>query len=278
MNPISKAIQEVKYRIPRALLDKAFVDSSRRWRSTLAASLEHQIEHLVIRPRVLVDCNLVGGVQALIPLEGLPFENPHLNMTVINIPKDRTQGRSIMSVLSVVLFSGAVGAGLHGQVAGFGGTTGPYSVDASAATAAASALMASYDTIPHTSISRVSIIAENTILVDDALSLPSNCFLRCVLENDSNMSNLQMRSVPHFCKLVELAVKAHIYNTLVVTVDRGELHMGMELAVFKTILESYADANENYADYLRQKMQAVLFMSDEASYSRFIRMHVGGYR
>lgn len=276
MNPISKALAEIKYRIPRAVLEKAFLNASMRWYGTLAANVEHQIEHLVIRPRVMVDCNLSHGVERLIPLEGLAFQQPYQNATVIHIPKTLTQNRSIISALSVVFFNPGIGGNGLGQLAGYAGTTGAaFQPDNSAAMAAAAQLMASYDKIPKTSTERVQLIAENTILVDDNMMLPGNSWLRCVIEHDENMANLPLKAYRQFSTAVELATKAYIYNTLVIEMDRGQLHAGLELGSFKNVVDTYADAEANYQDFMAKRMGAVLFMSDEIGYNRFIRTIVG---
>jgi hypothetical protein len=279
VNPISKAIAEVKYRIPRALLQKVFVDGSTYWRPTMASSVEAQIENLVIRPRVLVDCNLISGQEAMIPLEGLIFERPYQYTTVITIPKNRTQNRRINSVRNVTFFNAAAIGGQYGGMAGAtGGYMGLNAQDNTATVAVAAALMASYDKIPQTSTARVSLIAENTILINDGLMIPTNSFLRCVIENDDQLSTLPLRSYRYFSNLVEYAVKAYIYNEVVVAMDKGEIFYGAELGIFKEIVSSYADANQNYQDYLKDKMESTLLMSDEASYSRYIKMVVGGHR
>lgn len=279
MNPISKAVSEIKWRIPKAILEKVFIDGSRYYRPTIANSLEAQIENLVIRPRVLVDCNLIGGQEVLIPLEGLPFDRPYQYTTVIFVPKERTQGRRINSVRNVTFFNAASIGGIYGGLSGLASNVpGLNAADNTAMVSVTASLMASFDKIPQTSTSRVSLIAENTILINDGLMIPSNSFLRAIVETDENLSTLPLRAYRYFSTLVEYAVKAYIYNEMVINMDKGEIFFGQELGAFKDIVSSYADANQNYQDYLREKMESTLLMSDEASYSRFIKMIVGGQR
>ena len=101
MNPITKAINEVKYRIPKQILEKVFIDGSKYYRSTMAATIDEQIETLVLRPRVLVDCNMLGGELTMVPLDGLTQERPLQYTTVIHIPSSRLHGRTINSALNV---------------------------------------------------------------------------------------------------------------------------------------------------------------------------------
>lgn len=276
MNPITKAVAEVKYRIPKAILEKVFIDGSVYWRSTIQSSIEKQIETLVIRPRVLVDCNLIGGTQALIPLEGLERDNPTIQTTVIHIPKERTRGLSINSVLNVSFFNSASGVGFGGG--SYGGSTYSGGQDQSALMAAASGVMSSFDKIPMTSTSRVQLIAENTILITDSIILPPGSVLRCILADDESLSSLQLRSYRHFSTLVEHAVKAYIYNALIIEMDTAELRYGQGIGAFKEIVSGYADANQNYQDYLRDVWEAVAFMNDDQTYRRFAKLMLGGNR
>jgi len=73
MGPINKALDEIKFRIPKQILDLIFVQRTNVWGNTNwknnVISIDECIMSTVIRPRVLVDCNLVGGAEVFIPLE-----------------------------------------------------------------------------------------------------------------------------------------------------------------------------------------------------------------
>ena len=273
---------ETMYAIPEEILQRVFVDGSRFYRASAQYSIEEQIETLVVRPRVLVDCNLVGGTQALVDLSDLKQERPLNYTTVIHIPKERTQGRSINSVLNVSFFNSAAIAGYAGAgivgMGSMGGGTGYNGTDNSAMMAAAAGVMSAFDKIPMTSTARVSLIAENTIMVRDGINLPNSSYLRCILANDSTMSGLPLRAYHHFSTLVELATKAYIYRELVVKIDTGELRYGQNVGVFKDIVTGYADSNQNYKDYVKDVWTAVALMSDEETWLRHIKLAVGGNR
>src|SRR5262249_50995141 len=124
----------------------------------------------------------------------------------------------------------------------------------------------------------VQLIGENTIMIKDTTLLPSWTFLRCILAADETMSHLQLRTYPKFAKLVEHAVKAYIYNQLIVNVDIAELYGGHALGIFKEIVGEYKDENELYETYLREKWQKISLMNDQESFGRLIRTVVGGQR
>jgi hypothetical protein len=238
MNAIRKAITDVSFRIPRQILEKAFLNRSVEWRQTSQTSVDDQILNNVIRARVLVDCNLIGGTQAVIPLEGLNQQRPDGYSSVIHIPKNRTQGRTINSVLHVAFlsqgnFAGRMGAGFGGSSPGMGNGS-----ESSALAGAMQGIVAAFDKIPMTSTSKVQLIAENTILVRDSINIAPNTYLRCILANDDELSHIQLRSYRAFAQLVEYAVKSYIYNELIVSLDQGELQGGQSLGIFKEIIQS----------------------------------------
>lgn len=277
MNAIQYALSNLKFTIPRPILEKVFLSTGVSWRQTSQTNVDEQILFNVIRARVLIECNLIGGTKESIPLEGLVQERPMDNTTVIHIPKSRTQGRSINSVLSVGFLSPGALTGWAG--ANSLGASGPQAqTDNSALMTLAQGVVAAYDRIPMVSTSRVQLIAENTILIKDSFSLPANSYLNCVLANDENMNTLQLRSYRPFAKLVEFAVKAYIHNELIVQLDQGELQGGASLGVFKEIVQGYSEAEQNYQDHMGDVMEAVMLMNDMPSYEKMIKLTIGGHR
>jgi len=277
MNPIQKAVDEVKFRIPRPILEKAFLDRLGSWRPNQRSSLDDLIINNVIRPRVLVDCNLVGGSQVLISLNGLPQEKPTEYMTVIHVPKERTEGKSINSVLNV----GFVGLAYLASWAGMNsaGSLATYgSSENTALMTATAGMMTAFDKIPMVSTARCELVAENTILIRDSINLTPDMTLRCVLSNDKDMNNLQLRAYRQFANLVEYATKAYIYNQLIIHMDQGELQGGQTLGIFKDIIMGYSEAEQNYQDYHRNVWEQVAFMQDDTTYMRYMKLIVGGNR
>jgi hypothetical protein len=267
MMPISKALDEVKFRIPRPILETVFINRSLHWKQT-PASVDEYIMNCVVRPRVLVDCNLVGGAEVFIPLEGISAEHPMDYISIYRIPKSLTGGRSIMSVLNIS-FTDPTRYTSQAAVAQLQNT---------AVLNAAAAVMDSHSPLPMNSSAEVQLIGENVVMVRDTMILPANVFLRCVLANDEQLAHLQLRSYRPFARLVELAVKSYIYNEYIIRMDQGEIFAGMNLGKFKDIVESYADAEELYQTFLTEKWQKIAFMNDGETWRRHLRTMMGGYR
>lgn len=264
MNPIQKAIAEVKFRIPLDILNAAFMPRQFGQRP-LPVNLDSLIRQEVVEKRVRVDCDLVGGTQVNIPLGGLTPEYLDLYNLVYHIPKHLTQNRSITRLLSISVGYGSVM-----------GTTNMGLEGSSPLLDAASGVLAAASPIPIISSAYLQLIAENTVLVTDSIQFPTNATLRCYVEYDADFSQMKPPTYLKFAKLVELATKAHIYNTLIIPIGQGQLVGGMDLGKFKEIVEGFADSNENYETYLNDTWKAVAIMDDAVSRQRHLRLITGG--
>lgn len=267
MNALRKALDDIKFVVPRQILDTVFVKRHQNFR-VAAPSLDEQILNAVIRPRVYIDTNLVGGAEILVSLEGLEGDEVNTTDMVYRIPKSRTQNRTIMSVLNVT-YVDAQAMAAAGSYASCG---------VSAEQSAMQALLDAVAPLPMISTGRITLIGENVVLIRDSIRIPSNSYLRCQVAHDEAMSHIQPRSYKAFCKLVEYAVKSYIYNEYVVEMDMGELRGGHNLGKFKDVIEGYSDAEELYDTYLREKWQKISFMNDRESHNRFLKLVIGGPR
>lgn len=267
MMAISKSLDEIKFRIPRQILEAVFNQRGTSWKDPVV-SLDEKILATVVRPRVLVDCDLVGGTELFIDLNGIPVDRPNDYTSVYRIPKDRTQGRSIMSVLNISFNDPTRVAG-HTAIA---------AQQSTAMLQVGSAVMDAHAPIPMTSSAQCQLIGENVVMVRDTVLLPASIFLRVMLANDSNLSHLQLKSYRAFSRLVELAVKAYIYNEYIIRMDIGELHGGQQLGTFKSVIDGYSDAEELYQTFLTEKWQKIAFMNDTEAYQRHLRTMIGGSR
>lgn len=223
----------------------------------------------VIKPRVLVDANLVGGSMAIISLEGLPAKYIDTYTVVFEVPPDRTNGREIVSVLSI---------GYLPQMNAFNtmgngnGTINPNSM--SDLMSVAQRVVDSHSNIPVISTASCDLIGFNTVLVRDQMRVTTAYQIRGMLANEVNLNNINPRSHLAFSKLCTLAVKSFIYNRMLIAMDQAFLSGGQELGAFRTYVESLADSEEMYQTYLREVWQKTAFMNDVPSYNRFIRLQI----
>ena len=67
-----------------------------------------------------------------------------------------------------------------------------------------------------------------------------------------------------------LATKAYLYNKLIIPINSGYLSGGQDLGVFKSLLEDFNTAEEEYQIYLREIWSPVAYMNDTTRHNRFI--------
>lgn len=264
MSAIDKAIQDVRFAIPTEVLNEVFLKKE-FGRSPLPVSLETMIREKVIEPRVMADCKLLGGTQVELPLDSVRPEPIEHNKIVYRIPKALTQNRTISRVLSITI---GRASSINGAFMGMQGY--------SQILAAANGMMSAQASIPIVSTAYVRLIAENTILVGDYLTLPQSAYLRCYLEADDEYSQLNPTTYPHFSQLVELAIKAYIYANAIIPIGQAQLSGGMELGRFREIVDSYSDSYQMYKDFIVEKWTKVMLMDDPRSKERHLRTLVGG--
>ena len=269
-NPIKKALLELRFRIPNEILDLAFRPDpeTSAWR-VKSFNLDEEILHKVIQPRVLSDTNMISGVEITINLNGLPYSQPDQTNTIYHIPKDRTQNRSITSVLSV----GYVNFSLANLSTGFG-MISPYSTNDTLNTAMA--VFNSHSSAPPTSTAEVSLIGENTICVSDINRIASDVYVRCNVGYSDELNELSVSVYPKFSDLVELAVKSYIFNTMQVRLNDRFIKGGQELTVVKEIISTYADCETMYKDFLKTKWRKSLYLNDSSRRQRWLRIQMGG--
>ena len=100
MNAINYALSIVNRVIPQQILHLAFVENNDLINQVI--SLDERISSTVIRPRILVDCNLVGGIMTKIPVNKCNIITLQNNEFIIEVPKLLTNNKSIINVLSLV--------------------------------------------------------------------------------------------------------------------------------------------------------------------------------
>lgn len=266
MNPISKALDEIKFRIPVQLLQLAFQrDEWDRFNNMI--SLDEQIRLKVINPRILVDCDLVGGQQITVPLDGLAPLSTDQYMTIFHIPAERLANRTIISVLSLGYMPYQVNFNVGtGNVA----YATPNSMNS--ITQAAQRIGDSVSSIPVLANTHAEIIGHNTIMMREAYRMGHVYYLRCVVANDEMLNNIRLRSYLNFSKLCELAIKSYIYNKLIIRIDQAYLQGGQELGRVKEIVDSYSESEELYQTYLKENWMKVSFMNDSFAYTRMIKL------
>ncbi len=259
MNAVNKALTELRYTIPEDILNIGFMERNTRINQVI--SLDERIMSTVIRPRVLVDCNLVGGIMTKVDLNRCNIVNLADREFVVEVPKILTNGKSIVSLLSIV--SNVI----YSQSTAY-----------SSMSPLSSAAMNMFNNLSTENVvqtSRLELIGDNTLIVQDPTIHLMNGILRCYIENNTNLENFNPRSYISFSKLVTLAVKSYLYNTCKVKLDQGYIYGGHELGVITEIIDSYSDSEELYQEHLNTVFRKVSFINQSENMSRYIKSMLG---
>ena len=259
MNPLTKAINDIKMTIPKEILDLAYNNEYNNMES-----MESKIE-TVLRSRVLVDTNLVGGVTIHIDMSKVKLlESDEYGGLVVEIPEILLGGRSILSVHSLVtsLSSGEEVSRTH---------TGESTCSSSGdLMQTANKILDNTRMVAIELTSNIEMIGERIVYIRDNITEIRDTVLRLVVENQSLLSNLPPRAYINFSMLCSRAIKADIYNRLIVKLDQGLIHTGHQLGIVQTLVDNYSDMNELYLEYLTDTWTSVVFMSDSTEMNSYV--------
>ena len=264
MNIMTIALDTIKNTIPPRVLSVSFSDPVANYRQA-PISITESIMAKVIRPRVLVAANLVGGEEVSVMLSKVKSTTVDMFTRVFEIPPELLMGRTILSVLSINYLPVGLGVGYYGAL------NGSSAGSSSVASNVSNRVMNAASTIPHVSTASADLVGHNTVIVRDRLYITNHYRLRCQVCNDENLNNINPRSYLAFADLCVFAVKAYIYNFVREKIESGELSGGQELGIIKNTIDSYSDAEENYKTYLREKWAKIAYMNDSVAYMKYLR-------
>lgn len=265
MNPILFALnQAIVTGIPKEVLTRAFYDVQ-QYNNLDTRGLIFHLQDQVIYRFLLPAMNVVGGKRTIIELGDIQPEIRDRFTRIYRVPMSMTQGRSIVSALSI-----SYGAYLNTGSIAYPGAGGGSQVLNSAQQA-----VNSVSAVQMNSTDQVALIGENVIMVRDAIQMYGGVNLECYLEHDKQLSDLHPRATLIFTDLVILAIKAYIHNKLIVQMDMGFIHAGHELGVIRDIISQYSDAHEMMMTMLKTDWPRVNAIVDFESHKKIINMQFG---
>ena len=255
MNAVGYALNRIKLAIPPEILTIAFSEYNAVSKGVV--SLDEHIMSNVIRPIVMVDCNVVGGIETTIPLNKCPINFLTNREFIVSIPKELTNGKNIVTLLSLVSNV------LYNQATSF--------TDMSPLQSAGMNMMNNVGTENIVQTSRLELIADNLVLIADPTIHLVDGVLRCMIENMNNMENINPRSFDAFAELCIKATKTWIYNYMVVKLNKGYVYGGHELSVVSDIINGYSDSYNEYREYLNSKWGKIAFINNSVGMDRYVR-------
>lgn len=280
MDAVTKALSEIRFRIPSQILRLVFTPNGERFMDAPGA-VEYAIRSKVIDARVRVDVDLVGAAEMDIPLQDQwqeYTENPNVEQYdrfsyIYRVPKQVTGGRQITSALAYSYgYNASMGIGAYQA-------PNPYQTSGcgnSAVLDAATQVSMAMTPISINQTAFCSIIGENVVLIEGYIPLPRTSFLRCLLTHDSEFSTIVPQAYGRFADLCVLATQAYIYNEYYIRLGQGFLYGGQELPQIKELVDSYRESDQIYRETIATTWRKVSHLQDPQRKHRLIKMLVGG--
>lgn len=274
MQVIDYAIMEIMGEIPPQILKRFFINEAQQF-TNVPVSLDCVIRDKIIMKRLRNLLNITGATEVLIPLNGIPVTQPDPYNYVFRVPKVATNGRSIICPLSVVYYMSQNGSM-------YSNATNPNSPNMFSTTQTGSSVLLGQSKalkdvngpIPMVSTAKVSLIGENTILVNDYSGLIINGGVRVLLDYDKEFSNVLPGQMHAFAQMAVLVAKAAIYTEYLIEMGRGELAYGSDLPEFRMFVEQYSNANEQLQEKLPGWRRSVI-LGDPLRRQRLFRSRMG---
>jgi len=267
MNALIYSINRILRVIPKDILHLAFMRKVESYNipKMRTTTLQQQIQELVLDNIVLVDINLISGMSLSIPIDKCHmYEYEHDSGSrniVIRVPFNLTNDKRISAVYNLT----TNGSNVDSKISKGDYITGQIGEQLAKTTRSSPGMV----------YTGLEIISSNTILVHDDISIISNGFLNVTVENNRNLSNFKPRSQIQFAKMVVLAAKMFIYNTLILELDKGALYHGHELNRISEIIDKYESAEEEYNTFLETKWPKISFVNDDIAMSSYIKLIAG---
>lgn len=265
MNPITKALDEIRFSIPAEILNQVFLNQAMMCGANSGIlSLETRIRESVLEPRVFVDIDLHGGTEAFIPLEtSVRAEHTDPYTVIYHIPNEVVQNRPIVQVYSV-----------HFAILGYQNAGMALQYTETPLASETRRVLDSAMRVPPAMTSYLNLIAHNTVMARFVYLPYKTAFMRVRLGNDNALSHIRAQAIPDFAKMCVLAVKAYIYNTMMVVMDQGQLSGGQMLGAFKETIMNYADSEVMYHESLK-RWGKISILNDAEARRRHIRTVTG---
>lgn len=267
MNNLSKILDEIKFSIPDKILRITFKEDNNYRVNSAPFSLDNEIKNKILKPRFFIDCDLVGGQEAIINISDITPKFIDYFCVVYDIPPERLNNKPIISVLSVGFMPYPNAAPLSSPTS-IGNIPSSPLLDT---TGAASMVMNSYSMIPDVSTSRVDVIGDNVIMIRNNQRISAAYQLRCMLANDPELQNINPRYIKRFASGAVLCVMSYIYNTLKIQLDQGYLSGGQELGYVKEFVDNLSDKEQQYQEFLSTVLRKISLMNNSTEHERFLR-------
>ena len=247
ITPLEIALVKIHHSIPKEILEYGF---QKRNSYEVTTTIDNLIIEKVIRARVAKDMNVFGGKVKDILLRheylepmAMNIDDAHLHtgkFSLYRIPPEARDNLDIVEVHNVKFWGMYVGNcdPMYANIFGANWNTLANNV---------------LDAHTFSSSPRkpdVTLLSGDLIKIMPSQHAQIRWVLNCRLAYDDCFTNLNTSAIEPFADLCVYAVQAYIYNLVAIPLDRAMINAGYAVNVFKSLIDSYADANQKYKETL----------------------------
>lgn len=256
---ISKAIQRVKYEIPRQILKEAFKSpiygksKTRRFESIESTNIDDGIVTKVIEGMIRHNLSGVAGTTERLPLSAATKEILDPWNVIYRFDERSLGGKVITSVIELV----------YGLTQTYGtNSLGPLQQQGPRLMRMTRDIANSNAGTMTTGSAYVEVIGGNAVLVSDVNLAAPHGYIVCTTSYDSRYNEIKPAYHRDFTELVVWATKAYIYNKLYIDVDEAVIRSGATIGAFKDVLDGYSDAINSFNDLIDNKWRKLSMLND----------------
>lgn len=252
---IQYALSEIHLKIPYEMLKLALWQIDRRFHGPI----DEEIMAQVIRPHVMLRCNLVGGKYKEIVLkleywEPIEIETSSIisnigPYSIYRIPPEARDNLSLVDVIEVEWPGVQNGYGI------------PYSgyYAGNSLMNAAKKLLDSHTFRSSPPKPTVEVLTGDLIRLNPSQHNHQQWVLTCKVCYDDEMTNLDSSATLTFGELCLETMKMYIYNKLYIKTDQAFIEAGAELGTVKSLIEEYKGSEERITELVKEFHGSALF-------------------
>jgi len=248
VNPFQLVMVRVTMGIPKPILQAAIRKYNLDNKTTY--TITSFIQEVIMDKVVLPETNLSGGLVKTIPLRAEWMESMKGDhggyagddgpYSLFRIPPEARDNKPISNILSLQYpYNTYLGGGVNSSDIGVGGYCLVDQVDE---------LLNSYTLSRPRNHPVARLLSGDLIKITPTQYAAQNWLLTCRIDFDSTFTNLHDHAVPILANLVLYATKQWIHTNLLIDIDRAWMETGQDIGTFKSIIEGYSDAAQQYQE------------------------------
>lgn len=248
VNPFQVIMSRVCQNIPKPILQVALKKYNDE--NHTAYTITSFVQEVFLTRIILPEMNLTGGLLKTIPLRTEWIEHTpgdHAGYagddgpySLFRVPPEARDNKPISCIVSIQYpYNTYLGGGVNSSDIGLGGYCLVDQVDE---------VLNSYTLARPRNHPTARLLSGDLIRISPSQYSVQNWLMTCRIDFDSSFNNLHHNAVIPLAKATVLAIKHWCHTNLLIDIDRAWMETGQDIGVFKSTIEGWADAKDQYEE------------------------------